>query len=224
MASVAEAYRIEFTELCLIWRVSLRAERLVVGTLECTSSNDLRFVYDGPDLERAAQCGFEGYPGLRLGRTYGPAAVNAFAARLPSAKRPDYGRFLSFWRIEPDARDPVYLLAATGGRLPTDMFEFIPRILPRRDTCFLTDLAGVRIYGSGATPGGPIKLEPEPTNAVDAEAVKVLRDGRLLAYVKKVHNWSVQDAWRAELEVSARLEPPEIQAITGHVMATISYS
>jgi hypothetical protein len=56
-----------------------------------------------------------------------------FANRVPPFSRPDYGDFVQWLDLEPEDRDPLVLLARSGGQRETDIFEVFPAPEPTAD-------------------------------------------------------------------------------------------
>jgi hypothetical protein len=151
----------------------------------------------------------------------------AFAARNPSSMRADYDRLLELWSIPPDS-DAFTIIGLTGGRLPTDLFEFIPLFIPRPGIEFISNLAGVQHYAESEAfrhmpAGTPLELLLDPANAVDCNAVRVLADGNLVAYIKKGHSASIVGAWQSGLEVSCTLERALVNGIVREVLVRIKF-
>lgn len=188
----------EFRSLKLIWRSEPHTERLIVGTL-WEVPGGMAFAYDGEDVERARALGFTGYGALSEGTAPDPTtALAMFTARLPSRSRPDYGHILEQWGLLPSGADPLLILAATGGKLPTDLYEFIPDVKPRGGTRIYTDIAGFRFQASGdqlwkLEPGTTLDLVPDDRNEFDAKAVEVLLGGERVGFIKKVLSGSVKE-------------------------------
>jgi hypothetical protein len=106
-----------------------------------------------------------------------------FANRLPPRSRPDYEDFVQWLDLGPTEADPMVLLARSGGRRETDMFEVFPVPEPspagRYESTFFVH--GLRHRGAEAEeearrlrPGEPVVLEPEPENPEDPRALRVL--------------------------------------------------
>jgi hypothetical protein len=201
----------EVDALRLAWRPASEGERLIVGTV--TRQGDVySFRYDGSDLDAAVRSGFQGYPGMPVDKTtiWNGRAMEAFRARLPQAKRPDREHLLGLWGVAPDEADPFVLLGATGGRLVTDAFEFLPVLRVVTGTCFLTPVAGTRYYEGAAAlstlpAGTTFQLVPEPSNPYDPRAVRLEFQGRLVGYLRKVVSDSALCAREAELDVVCTL-------------------
>jgi hypothetical protein len=105
-----------------------------------------------------------------------------FANRLPPRTRPDYEAFVEWLDLGPSETDPMVLLARSGGRRETDMFEVFPVPEPsnggRYEAAFFVH--GLRHRGPEAEeearrlqPGDPVALEPEPENPEDPRAMRV---------------------------------------------------
>jgi hypothetical protein len=106
-----------------------------------------------------------------------------FANRLPPKSRPDYGAFVEWLHLGPSERDPMVLLAVSGGRRETDMFEVFPVPEPspagRYESAFFVH--GFRHLGAAAEEearrlqaGDPVLLQPEPENPSDPQALRVM--------------------------------------------------
>lgn len=211
MTVLERSCHMEIEALCLAWRPRNAGERLVVGTVT-RKDGSFRFRYDGRDLSRAMDAGFNGYPGLVPDPEieYNGRAMEAFQARLPQPKRPDRARLLGLWGVASDESDPMVLLGATGGRLVTDAFEFLPSLAPAIGTCFMTPVAGFRhCAGSGWLPniaaGERIECVPEPENEVDARAVRLFWNGVHVGYLRKVVSDSVLRAMESGVRIACSL-------------------
>ncbi len=217
-----------FTTLKLIWRARPHTLRLVVGTLRVVDDT-YSFVYDGCDLATAVSEGFHGYPGMEmLESEFNGQAMNSFASRIPSRERPDIDQILSAWGANKGMPD-FQILGLTFGRLPTDMFELIPEIPVERDIFYYTNLAGLQHY---AHPelfqflpiGTALSLEMEPGNAHDCDAVKVMYDGKLVAFIKRVHCESVCEALKAGITVDCNVVRIRLNGVIDEVVTMITYS
>ena len=218
---------VSFDTIKLIWRPAPRKARRVVATL-IRRFGAYTFNYDGPDLVAAQNEGFSGYPGMEdVSKDYSHQAMVAFASRLISRERPDFDRIVSAWGASPEM-DDFTLLGLTFGRLPTDMYEFIPKIAPIPGTCFFTDLAGLQSHTPSeafrlSPPGTPLVLRRNPANEHDGKAVEVLLDGEIVAHVKKVHCESVCEAFDAGLSVSCELVRVLLNGVIKQVVVKIQY-
>lgn len=111
----------------------------------------------------------------------------SFAERIPSPRRPDFGKLMSSWGVE-RLDDPFEVLALSGGVQATDRLELAEYRPPEDDlsrTLFFR-LAGER-FGAGATDlavGDRLEFRLEPANPVDPHATQVLFKGeRRIGYV-----------------------------------------
>ena len=125
-----------------------------------------------------------------------------FANRLPPKSRPDYDDFVGWLDLGAREADPMVLLARSGGRRETDMFEVFP--VPERDTdgryrsTFFVH--GIRHRpvesqeeAARLQPGVRLELSPEPTNAADPLALRVLSTGTHLGFVPRYLCQDVHD-------------------------------
>ena len=150
-----------------------------------------------------------------------------FSNRLPPRSRPDYGDFVEWLDLAPSEGDPLVLLARSGGRRETDMFEVFPVPEPnprgRYESAFFVH--GLRHRGPEAEegarrlqPGDEVTLEPEPENPADPRALRVsaLVNGTHLGFVPRylcedVHRLreACEDEVRARVR---RVNPPPTPA------------
>ena len=201
--------------------------RWVVGTLR-RNREEYSFRYNGSDLQLAREAGFRGYPGMDdFAADYNGRALSAFSSRLPSRDRTDFERLVRGWGAEPGMND-FELLGFTFGRLPTDMYEFIPEIAATRGASFYTDLAGVSNYATpdvlvtaGEKQGLNVQLDP--ANEFDCHAVEVRNGGTRVGYVKRVHCESVCAALRLGLQVSCTLIRLRFNGEIKEAVVEISY-
>ena len=106
-----------------------------------------------------------------------------FGNRLPPKSRPDYQDFVEWLDLGPGEPDAMGMLARSGGRRETDMFEVFPLPEPSVEGCYESTffVHGLRHRGSEAedaarrlAPGDPLVLVPEPDNPHDPRALRVL--------------------------------------------------
>ncbi len=106
-----------------------------------------------------------------------------FGNRLPPKSRPDYQDFVEWLDLRPGEMDAMGMLARSGGRRETDMFEVFP--VPERSPADRYEstffVHGLRHRGGEAeeearrlAPGDPLVLKPEPENPHDPLALRVL--------------------------------------------------
>ncbi|MEK7392408.1 MAG: hypothetical protein AAB214_07555 [Fibrobacterota bacterium] len=128
----------------------------------------------------------------------------------PIPKRPDRDRLLGLWGVSADETDPFVLLGATGGRLVTDAFEFLPVLRPVAGTWFLTPIAGSRYYTNSddlrqIPSGARFDLVPEPGNIHDPRCIRLDFDGRPVGYLRKVVSDRVLQARESGLSIACTL-------------------
>ncbi len=85
-----------------------------------------------------------------------------FGNRLPPRSRPDYQDFVEWLDLGPGEADPMGMLARSGGRRETDMFEVFPVPEPSLDDRYESAffVHGLRYRGVEAE-GRPAVLRPE---------------------------------------------------------------
>ena len=124
-------------------------------------------------------------------RLFGP-----FERRLPDRRRPDFQEILRAHGLSNDYTN-MDLLRATGGRLATDTYEFVPPIyVYRNEFDFEFHVAGWRYYEGERVldrlqVGDDVMFQLEPTNKQDPKAVVVL--------TKQGENWATSPLFIANL-------------------------
>lgn len=90
--------------------------------------------------------------------------------RLPPRSRPDYGDFVDWLDLPRDERDPLVLLARSGGQRETDRFEVFSAPDPQSDGRYRSTffLQGLR-YGSPEAKNEVAELEAGDELALEAE-------------------------------------------------------
>lgn len=218
----------QFEVIKLIWRTAPHTQRRVVGTLR-RDGDSFSFRYDGPDLEKAKAEGFRSYPGMTdLERTYNGQAMVAFSSRLPSRERPDLDHLLGGWGAD-SSQDNFQILGLTFGRLPTDMYEFIPEIQPVAGTRFFSDLAGIQNYQHSEAfrhlrLGAELNLQMNPRNEHDCRAVEVHYQGQQVGHLKRIHCESVCAAIESGLDASCHLVRVRLNGVIQEVVVEIAYT
>lgn len=183
----------EIGYIFLSWRKGVGYERHIVGVIKKSASKGCTFCYIKEGVEKAKEEGFAPYTEFPdVEKTYKENVLEIFSQRLIKSDRPDIQDFYSFWEIKPQYKDDkYYLLAHTMGLLPTDNFELLADYKPVKELSFMTDLAGMsklKLPSGLVKVGDSLSFEPEPTNKHDKYAVKVLKDGVTLGYIKKIHS------------------------------------
>ncbi len=128
-----------------------------------------------------------------IGRRYRSARLfPSFADRVMSAKRPDRPQYLEALDLEADA-DAWEILTASGGHREGDPIELIS--LPRFERATGETSAHFLAHGvrhreaeasdwiTGLPAGRRLGLEPDPTNPVNSDAVRIVDRGIHLGFV-----------------------------------------
>ena len=187
----------------LVWRKSKGERRIIVGTLSRSSSEGITFNYELEGIKEASKYGFVCYPDFPiLEKEYHDNVLDVFGQRLNNSERSDIQNYYDFWEIAPEYKqDKFYLLAQTQGLLSTDNFEFLAEYNLERGIRFISEISGItnyKIASNTLQEGDLLKWEKEPANKYDSKAVKVLKNGVLLGYVKRIHSKIFYDK-RADL-------------------------
>ena len=179
-------------ELWLIWQDSKTRLRHIVGKL-WIKKGKYYFAYNKDGLKSSAKQGFQLHPAFPHYRVVYKSEnlFPAFAMRLPNKDRPDYIQILKKYDLNPDDSD-FDILTATGGRLATDNYEFVPAFYGCDNYQLNHEffVAGWR-YWEGPTlsegelvPGNRLLIEPEPENEYDKFALQVkTNDGVKIGYI-----------------------------------------
>ena len=222
--------KFKMRSLKLVWQVAPHTERFIVGTILRSSDGLISFEYDGQDIDRAQKKGFTGY-GFSRSRPApaGKLALEMFASRLPPKSRPDRADLLGIWGVDVSETDPLFLLGATGGRLPTDSFEFIPNIEPLVGTCVYSEIAGFTHASDGDALKSleletTFKLKPDVSNEFDPFAVEIRYKELHIGYVKKVLNASVLEAMKSGLQVNCKLVSKETNGVVRRAIIQLTFN
>ena len=116
-------------KLCLLWQNVITGHWYHIGDLLLKDAGDYAFKYedaDGSGLYAALENGYRLHPTFpEIGKEYESTFLfSAFARRLPGRNRKDYTPILAELGITQESTD-FDLLAATGGRLNSDSYEFV---------------------------------------------------------------------------------------------------
>ena len=193
--------------LSVCWMVPLQVDnqqsrnRYTIGKLwrhESTSEMVFSYTENHDILEKAINHGFEGYPTFPLitDHVY-PNAMDVFGRRLPSEARKDYSKILKSYALDPTSDYSRFqLLAATGGRLTTDSYEFVdPLNNIKVGSIRLFDVAGVRRFyekSKNPTLNETLSFERDPKNKFDEYAVKILNAlGEQVGWVNNVQSKAI---------------------------------
>lgn len=177
----------------LAWRKGKGSRRKLVGVLKKNVTEGIRFYYLSKGVEEAQKEGFTPYVDFPdTSKVYTENVLDIFGQRLIKTERPDVQKYLDFWDINPKFQDDkFYLLAYTQGMLSTDNFEFLADFHPIKELRFVSEICGLTHYKvqSGTLQDGDIlTYELEEGNPKDPFAVKILKDNKMLGYVKMVHS------------------------------------
>lgn len=105
-----------------------------------------------------------------------------FGNRLPPRSRPDYEDFIEWLDLGRGETDPMIMLARSGGRRETDMFEVFPVPQPNAQGSYESTffIHGLRHRGPSAEeearrlhPGDALVLQAEPRNLEDPRALRI---------------------------------------------------
>lgn len=184
----------------LSWRQGKGEERYLVGELR-KAGNEVSFRYNKVNIDLAAKQGFKNYPDFP---NTDPSVIytgdlqSIFSLRLMPLTRPDRITYFTFWEIKEQPIDWFEELAFTQGRLATDNFEFLAEFpYYENGLRFVTDIASLshrKLDVSSVSINDKVTFELEPGNRRDPNAVKVLKDGVMLGYIKKGHNLFFKEA------------------------------
>ncbi|OGW29250.1 MAG: hypothetical protein A2X56_14285, partial [Nitrospirae bacterium GWC2_57_13] len=177
-----------------------RARCIVAELLRTNHGIELRYLTQSDDFKKARENGFEGYPAYpKTDRVYKEGVIETLMLRLPPRERSDYNKYLESLRISSAARVSDFaLLGYSGAKLPSDGFSIVHPFDDVSEPCeLLTEVAGFRYY-EGMTMqlavGMTAKLQPEPTNPYDPQAIMVLVKGKKVGYIGRgllpaLHRW-----------------------------------
>ena len=113
--------------LFLAWQDQNSRSWFPIGRLTFDGTN-YEFTYTQGVLEAQEKCGFEPLASFpRLGEVYKSTYLfPVFANRLMPKSRPDYSSFIHWLNLSQDERDPIAMLARSGGRRETDTLTVFP--------------------------------------------------------------------------------------------------
>jgi len=202
---------VEPEKLLLTWQDPVTRQRFVVGEMVREKAGICFRYLHGAELDQARERGFRGYLAFRnMQAEYRLGVMESFMTRLPPRSREDFGKFLEYWDIDPDAEISDFaLLGYTGAALPRDGFRFLP-VFPERveELAFVIEVAGHRYSGSPVAVGETVCFRHENENEKDPQAVAVLAGAsdlmRRIGYVMRGLN-SQFIVWLENGEVSGRI-------------------
>jgi len=171
--------------------------RHVIGTLWRETDGSYAFAYE-PDLDLPKSRGFTLLPEFPEHRTASApfrssALFSTFSQRIPSPKRLDFSRMLRSWGVADGSRDPLQILALSGGVQVTDSLE-LAEYRTREDRLTVPlhfRLAGERFFRGSEklSPNDRVVLQREPSNPKDPLATLVLeKTGEPVGYVPRQYS------------------------------------
>lgn len=123
-----------------------------------------------------------------------PELFPLFANRVMTPARPEFKSFVRWLDLPPGETDPLLLLARSGGRRETDMFEVfsVPERTPEERYRMAFFVHGLRHRSDEAQavaqqlrPGEHLDLRPDPKNPEDEEALKVIARGEHVGFAPR---------------------------------------
>lgn len=199
----------EFDKIYLVWRKGVGGRRTAVGELIKIPGGTHIFKYYQKAIQLQQKEGFTPYTEFQdLTKEYNGNVAEIFGQRLTKNDRVDIGSFYKFWEVDPEkSNDKFYLLGKTQGLVPTDNFEFLAdyKLIPNLH--FLTEIAGLsglQLPKGTLTAGDILTYELEPTNEKDKYAVRLLKDGLPVGYIKKYHSKVFYDAGADKLQLTIK--------------------
>lgn len=188
----------------LVWKDYKNRQRYIVG--ELSKNGKYEFKYRINDLDTVIEKGFEpliAFPNIK--EVYESHDIfPAFSSRLPDRRRKDVKEILAKYKLE--KYDAFELLKKSGGKLPTDSFEFIdPIFLDEANIEREFYVAGVRHhdYCNGKDKNLRFKveineklvLEKDQNNKYDRFAVKVMNiENKVLGFVPVFFSKEISEA------------------------------
>lgn len=205
-------------ELWLIWQNVETRQRYHVGNLIFVNGR-FQFEYEKRcgrrTLNEAINNGYKPHLSFPdINRTYtSDRLFGPFARRLPDRRRPDFEKLIQELGLPSDCTE-LDLLRATGGRLVTDSYEFVPPIFLENDQFdFEFYIAGWRYYEGEHIihqlhVGDSVALDLHPENLKDDRAVVVLtnRYGSKLGYIPAFYSGFMFEAIKNDCKYTATIE------------------
>lgn len=177
--------------------------RWVVAILEASGDDcTLRYLRDGAEFRAVNRdrafadllaLGYAGYPAFSPTRAvHTKGVMHAFMRRLPPRSRSDFEEYALQFRLSPKLElSDFALLGQTEAKLPSDGFSLVDPLDPEASHCdLMLEIAGYRYHApegnAGIDIGMPVELQPEPENAHDPSAVRVVHAERKLGYINRL--------------------------------------
>ena len=179
--------------ISLVWRTGKGGRRHIVGIIKSNVTEAVRFEYIKENIAAAKRDGFSPYvdfPDIEI--IYTNDVLDIFGQRLVKSERSDIQKYYDFWEVDKNfVDDKYYMLAHTQGLLSTDNFEFLAEFYPRSEMRFVSEICGLthtQILRDTVKIGDVLQWEKEKENIFDTNAIKVLKEGIFIGYIKKIHN------------------------------------
>ncbi|HEY1613954.1 MAG TPA: HIRAN domain-containing protein [Rhizomicrobium sp.] len=205
----------EPTRLVLAWQAPDECgnrARFAVG--EITKKNNeyvLRYYANTPDLTKACDLGYQGYPAFSLKQPeHTKGVLDAFMRRLPPRSRPDFIEYLKGLRLTPFADlSDFALLGYSEAKLPSDGFSLVDTLEDKKNPFeLLLEIAGYRHHSPSLVEsdiGSAVTLVPEPTNPYDPNAIAVVHQAKIIGYINRLQapamkKWLVNNQLTSVLE------------------------
>lgn len=179
----------DYSHLYLAWRKGRGHRRIIIGEI-LISTDQFRYIPEGLQEAQAMGMGvYTEFPDTT--KTYSNA-LSIFTSRLNKPTRSDINKYYQYWEIPEDKKaDIAFLLARTGGMLPTDNFEIIADYNPQPDLKFVSEICSLshrKLSPDTLSVEEKLHYQLDPTNEKDPQAVKVFKaDGTPLGYIKRIH-------------------------------------
>ena len=138
-------------------------------------------------------CGFHGYPAFPLNeeRMEYKNPIPLFVKRCPPRNRQGFQEYLKDFGLnltqeKASSLSDMALLAYTGGMLPTDSFSFL-NTFEGVDSAFqfIMRVAGTQYHTEGIEVGSSLKIEFEPANQIDSNAILFKYQNQNAGYVPR---------------------------------------
>lgn len=191
------------------WRKGRGSRRILVGIIKKNATKGVRFQYLKKGVEDAQKEGFTPYIDFPdATKVYTENVLDIFGQRLIKTERPDIQKYLDFWDIHPKYQDDkYYLLAYTQAMLSTDNFEFLADFHPIKGLKFVSEICGLsyhKVQSGTLMCGDKLTYALEKDNPKDPFAVKILKDSKVLGYVKVVHSRIFHRSTKSPLTVRVK--------------------
>ncbi len=185
---------IEPIKLLFIWKDE-EGNKYKVGEIIKKNKEEADLIYTETeeDFINAKNKGFNGYPSFPLSQIRWENVMSTFSRRIMQRKRPDFNKWLEFYKIPTTFNENISdfaLLGYTGGILASDHFMFIhPFEVSDQNYEFITEVAGIRhrenINLDKLIEGDSVSFVPEPENKIDINAIKIIIKTQHIGYINK---------------------------------------